>query len=112
VVVREDGPFLLIDAFGRGFLYGMVRAIAGTLLEVGLGKRDPGSMEEMLGSLDRNRAGFTAPARGLCLISVYYRNGEMEAALETALVEGQGGSGRGGSDALPEARVLKLFRQS
>ena len=82
VLVRESGPFILIDAFGLGFLYGMVRTIAGTLLEMAKGKRDPASMEEMLDSQDRQRAGFTAAAQGLCLLEVYYEEGALEAAVE------------------------------
>jgi tRNA pseudouridine38-40 synthase len=87
VTVRESGPFIFIDAFGRGFLYGMVRTIAGTLHEVGQGKRPPEEIEGVLDSLDRRRAGFTAAARGLCLVSVYYRGGELDEAVEVAKME-------------------------
>jgi tRNA pseudouridine38-40 synthase len=85
VVVRESGPLVFVDAFGRGFLYGMVRTIAGTLLEVGRGRRSAGELESVLGSLDRRRAGVTAPAHGLCLLSVYYREGELEREADRAL---------------------------
>ncbi|MBP1585426.1 MAG: tRNA pseudouridine(38-40) synthase TruA [Lachnospiraceae bacterium] len=57
---------------GTGFLQYMVRIMTGTLLEVGLGKRKSDSVPEILEARDRSRAGFTAPARGLCLISVDY----------------------------------------
>ena len=89
VAVRETGPFVTIDAFGRGFLYGMVRAIAGTLLEVGAGKRTPASVESVLASRDRRAAGFTAPARGLCLLAVYYQDQALEAAFQAALTGGE-----------------------
>jgi len=57
---------------GNGFLYNMVRAIAGTLLEVGRGKLIPEALPEILGARDRSRAGPTAPAAGLYLLSVRY----------------------------------------
>ena len=58
---------------GDGFLYHMVRILAGTLIEVGLHRREPEEMERILASLDREQAGFTAPAQGLCLVSVEYK---------------------------------------
>ncbi len=57
---------------GDGFLRHMVRNIAGTLLEVSRGKRDPASMPALLGARDRSLAGPTAPARGLTLVQVFY----------------------------------------
>ena len=63
-----------IDLFftGNGFLQNMVRILTGTLIEVGLGKRDAGSMPQILAALDRQAAGYTAPAEGLCLQQVFY----------------------------------------
>ena len=52
--------------------YNMVRIITGTLLEVGMGKREPGDMEEIIEARDRRKAGYTAPAQGLCLMKVDY----------------------------------------
>jgi tRNA pseudouridine38-40 synthase len=57
---------------GSGFLRHMVRAIAGTLVEVGGGRRDPESMRALVASADRTLAGRTAPAEGLVLVSVDY----------------------------------------
>jgi len=57
---------------GNGFLYKMVRTIAGTLLEVGRGKLSPDVVPELLASCDRSRAGPTAPASGLYLVRVLY----------------------------------------
>ena len=57
---------------GDGFLYNMVRILTGTLLEVGLGERNAEDMPAVLESLDRQNAGKTAPAQGLCLVSVEY----------------------------------------
>ena len=64
--------YLYITVHGDGFLHHMVRIIVGTLLEVGWGKRTPESMTELLAAKDRAKAGVTAPAQGLCLISVDY----------------------------------------
>jgi tRNA pseudouridine38-40 synthase len=55
-----------------GFLYNMVRAIAGTLINVGRGYWPEGEAAEILASRDRNRAGPTAPAQGLFLMRVTY----------------------------------------
>ena len=55
---------------GNGFLYNMVRIIAGTLIEVGLGLRDPEGMGDVILGMDRNLAGPTAPAKGLTLIKI------------------------------------------
>ena len=66
----EDHWYFRITA--DRFLRNMVRAIVGTLLEVGKGERDPDTMPELLSALDRTKAGFTAPAKGLILWDVYY----------------------------------------
>ena len=66
--VIEEGKNLIIRVTGNGFLYNMVRIIAGTLMEVGQGKRTPKSMQEVLAALDRQAAGPTAPAHGLMLV--------------------------------------------
>ncbi len=68
VKVEEQGEDLVIRICGSGFLYNMVRIIAGTLMEVGQGKRKPMDMETILEAKDRAAAGPTAPARGLMLI--------------------------------------------
>jgi tRNA pseudouridine38-40 synthase len=57
---------------GDGFLRHMVRNAVGTLLEVGLGRREPGSLPGLLAARDRSRAGPTAPACGLTLVRVDY----------------------------------------
>ena len=63
---------LRIDVCGDGFLYNMVRIIAGTLVEVGRGAREPGSMLTTLEARDRAAAGPTMPPHGLCLMWVRY----------------------------------------
>ena len=57
---------------GNGFLYNMVRAIAGTLIDVGKGRRPAADVARILASRDRSQAGPTAPAQGLFLLRVLY----------------------------------------
>ncbi len=70
--VEEVGGELRVDVEGDGFLRHMVRAIVGTLAEVGTGGRRPESLAEVLAARDRRAAGDTAPARGLTLLAVRY----------------------------------------
>ena len=72
--VERIGQEVRIRAQGDGFLYNMVRILAGTLIEIGLGRTDAGRAEEILLSADRSRAGYTAPPQGLILQEVYYGN--------------------------------------
>ncbi len=65
-VIREDRE-VIISVTGNGFLYNMVRIIAGTLIEVGQGKTEPDEIIRILEERDRSHAGQTAPACGLCL---------------------------------------------
>ena len=62
-----------IRVTGNGFLYNMVRIIAGTLIEVGAGKRQPEEIKKMLEATDRQTAGPTAPAHGLTMIGIEYK---------------------------------------
>ena len=68
----ESNSLITIDVEGDGFLYNMVRAIAGTLVEVGRGRREPASMAVVVAACDRAAAGQTAPAHGLTLLWVAY----------------------------------------
>lgn len=70
--IERHGDLIIIDISADGFLYNMVRIIAGTLIDVGIGKIQPQDMQYIIASKQRNRAGKTAPARGLCLEEVYY----------------------------------------
>ena len=70
--VMKEGTDIIIEITGDGFLYNMVRIITGTLVEVGLGKRTPESVKETIDSMDRTRAGHTAPAEGLYLKEIYF----------------------------------------
>lgn len=68
----EDGPELRLRLVGDGFLRGMARSLAGTLLEIGEGKRPAEEMGELLTGRPRDAAGRTAPAQGLVLERVFY----------------------------------------
>lgn len=70
-VVRE-GDMIRIRVQGSGFLYNMVRIIAGTLIQVGAGIKKPEDMESILAGKDRELAGPTAPAHGLTMIGLEY----------------------------------------
>lgn len=70
--IEEDGPYIRFTYHGTGFLQHMVRILTGTLIEVGKGMRTPESMAELLAAKDRKLAGETAPACGLCMVSVDY----------------------------------------
>ncbi|MBP3329923.1 MAG: tRNA pseudouridine(38-40) synthase TruA [Clostridia bacterium] len=70
-VIRQ-GEEVFFRVSGNGFLYNMVRIMVGTLLDISSGKIEKGTIGEIIESEDRNRAGFTVPASGLYLNSVYY----------------------------------------
>jgi len=70
--VARRGEIIELTIAGDGFLYNMVRIIAGTLAEVGFGKIMPDDVPEIIKSLDRKLAGRTAPAHGLYLVEIYY----------------------------------------
>ena len=70
--VIQDGDEIVIRVTGNGFLYNMVRIIAGTLIEVGEGKIEPSDMQKIIDSKDRGLAGKTAVAKGLKLVSIEY----------------------------------------
>lgn len=63
---------IVIELVGNGFLYNMVRIIAGTLVEVGSNKILPSEITDIINSKDRTRAGKTLPAHGLYLVEVIY----------------------------------------
>jgi tRNA pseudouridine38-40 synthase len=70
--VVERGRWLAVLLSADAFLHHMVRNVVGTLLEVGHGRRPPGWVADVLEGRDRRRAGATAPAHGLFLLSVRY----------------------------------------
>lgn len=68
----DESPFVIFEVEADGFLYNMVRAIVGTLTEVGRGKRPVWALRDVIQSLDRNTAGMTAVPQGLYLVRVDY----------------------------------------
>lgn len=72
VTIYQEGSVVAMGFVGNGFLQQMVRIMTGTLIEVGLGKRSPESMTQILAAKDRQAAGFTAPPEGLTLAGVLY----------------------------------------
>jgi tRNA pseudouridine38-40 synthase len=70
--IRTEGNLMIFDVTGAGFLRNMVRIMVGTIVEAGFGRRQPGSVRELLERPDRQSAGVTAPAQGLSLVEVYF----------------------------------------
>lgn len=70
--VEKTGDMICIRVTGAGFLYNMVRIIAGTLIEVGIGARQPGDMQTILAACSRSAAGPTAPAHGLTMMGIQF----------------------------------------
>ena len=72
IVLEREGEIVRLHVAGAGFLHRMVRIIAGTLLDVGAGRRVPDDVATMLAACDRRAAGPTAPPQGLSLVEVVY----------------------------------------
>ena len=72
ITVRRRKGYVYLTFHGTGFLQNMVRIMSGTLIEVGLGRKRPEEVGEILEACDRKVAGPTAPAKGLCLLKVDY----------------------------------------
>ncbi|MCQ2554207.1 MAG: tRNA pseudouridine(38-40) synthase TruA [Clostridia bacterium] len=72
-VKKGSGNDIYLEITGDGFLYNMVRIITGTLIDVGLKKKEPEEVKDIIEKRSRSNAGFTAPASGLYLKEVYYR---------------------------------------
>ena len=71
LAISQKGEEICITVTGDGFLYNMVRIMVGTLIEVGLGKREADSIPTLFGA-KREEAGYLVPAQGLCLMEVNY----------------------------------------
>lgn len=71
--VEKQGDRIIIELTGNGFLYNMVRIIAGTLVDVGLEKIEPDEIPEIIENGERSRAGKTLPPQGLYLVKVEYQ---------------------------------------
>lgn len=72
--VERVGDVITIRVTGSGFLYNMVRIIAGTLIQIGAGMKEPESIQAVLAACDRCAAGPTAPAHGLTMIGIEYED--------------------------------------
>ena len=72
IAVSRTGEFVWLEVEADGFLYNMVRSIAGTLILVGIGRWDESRVAEALAAEDRREAGPTAPPQGLFLVRVNY----------------------------------------
>lgn len=70
--IETDGAEIRFVLTADGFLYHMARILVGTLLEIGMGKREPETVTAIFASRRREAAGETAPAKGLCLKEVRY----------------------------------------
>ncbi len=70
--VGDFGDLITIRVTGNGFLYNMVRIIAGTLMEVGRGNMTPEDVKKSLDAMDRGTAGPTAPAKGLTMMGTEF----------------------------------------
>lgn len=72
IKITEEYGIIRIDYFGNGFLYNMVRIMTGTLIEIGLKKRTPESIIQILEAKNREYAGYLVPGNALFLEEVYY----------------------------------------
>lgn len=72
IAITQNGAEVRLEFTGNGFLMRMVRILAGTLVEVGLGQRDADTMPAVLAAQDRAAAGPALPAQGLALVRVEY----------------------------------------
>jgi tRNA pseudouridine38-40 synthase len=72
LTVTRDGDFVHIQAYANAFLHHMVRNIAGVLMQIGAGEREPEWAAEVLSARDRKRGGVTAPPHGLYLTRIEY----------------------------------------
>ncbi|MDO4530651.1 MAG: tRNA pseudouridine(38-40) synthase TruA [Bacillota bacterium] len=70
--VEQNGESVRMYVTGDGFLYNMVRIIAGTLLAVGTGKLEPEAVAGIIAGCDRTKAGQTAEPQGLTLVEIFY----------------------------------------
>lgn len=77
-VIEKENERIWIELTGNGFLYNMVRIIAGTIVEVGQGKIEPEEISNIIKGKDRSKAGKTLPPQGLYLVKVEYKDKEKE----------------------------------
>ena len=78
-MILQEGEKITIHVMGDGFLYHMVRNMAGLLVDIGLGRKAAEDVAMLLLAKDRKRIGKTAPAQGLCLEEVFFTKERLEA---------------------------------
>lgn len=78
--VEKEGDCVRILVTGDGFLYHMVRILAGTLLAVGLGRLEPEAVAKIIAGRDRRAAGQTAEPQGLTLLEIFYEKEQLQKA--------------------------------
>lgn len=83
ITIKKEGPLYRIYVTGEGFLYHMVRNIAGALVDAGTGDMTKDRLLSILASRDRRQLGMTAPAEGLCLLKAYFQPITKEGIEET-----------------------------
>ena len=72
--IQKNGDDIIIHIEGNGFLYNMVRIIAGVLIRVGRGYYEPEKVKELLEGKERTKEAITAPPQGLCLVEIQYES--------------------------------------
>lgn len=83
VTLRFIWPTVYIHVIGDGFLYHMVRNIAGLLVDVGLGRFAPSQVPDLIAARNRRVIGKTAPPQGLCLEEIFFNEGRRQAVIES-----------------------------
>ncbi len=89
LVTAGRGRRLRIDVAGDGFLYNMIRVIAGTLIEIGRGRIEPDAMDGIIAAADRSAAGPTLTPEGLCLMWIKYEESKEEESQQPAAISQQ-----------------------
>lgn len=88
ILVKDNRWFspkkITVRITGDGFLYNMVRIIVGTLVDIGYGKIAPDDLPKIIESLDRTKAGHTAPPQGLYLKEIYYKENFQDQIIKDA----------------------------
>lgn len=82
ITLETEGPMIRIHVVGDGFLYHMVRNIAGGLVDLGLHRFTVDDFKRILEGKDRTKLGATAPAQGLCLEEVFYDENRLQHVLD------------------------------
>ena len=73
ILITKKNKVIKINFFARSFLYNQVRIMVGTLRDVGLGKKEPEDIDQIIKKKDRSFAGITAPSKGLSLLKIQYK---------------------------------------